>query len=258
MFCMKCGTQLPDGAKFCISCGAKNEYQPQQEVTPLKMAAPSLGSNLVAAKCTNCGGALQVDPGLKTAECPFCKYTYVVEQAINNYNISVTGNLHIANATINVQGRDINTLLARGKEYEEAKNYKVALEYYNKILDIDNNCEEARRAVERVTKLLDNQIYLQSQGCYTTVIPGIGCWHTNGILFIKKDVLGFVSRNNKTKAYAIKAISDLCKKKVDGNWHIVFKYPGKHGLQRFEPYDVSVDVWIDTIQNAQRGRYPER
>lgn len=27
-FCTKCGTSLPEGAGFCPSCGAKNDYQP--------------------------------------------------------------------------------------------------------------------------------------------------------------------------------------------------------------------------------------
>ena len=35
MFCKKCGTQLPDGAKFCPSCGATQESYP----TPLPCSA---------------------------------------------------------------------------------------------------------------------------------------------------------------------------------------------------------------------------
>ena len=35
MFCKKCGTQLPDGAKFCPSCGATQESHP----TPLPCSA---------------------------------------------------------------------------------------------------------------------------------------------------------------------------------------------------------------------------
>ena len=45
-FCTKCGTQIPDGAAVCPSCGqaqagAQQTYQPQQAV-PQYNAGPSL------------------------------------------------------------------------------------------------------------------------------------------------------------------------------------------------------------------------
>lgn len=41
---------------------------------------------LVAAKCTQCGGELKVDPSQEAAVCTFCKMPFVIEKAINNYN----------------------------------------------------------------------------------------------------------------------------------------------------------------------------
>ena len=49
-FCTKCGTQIPDGAAVCPSCGqaqagAQQTYQPQQAV-PQYNAGPSLVSQV--------------------------------------------------------------------------------------------------------------------------------------------------------------------------------------------------------------------
>ena len=57
---------------------------------------------LVVAKCTNCGANLEVDPKLDAAICPFCNSAYIVEKAINNYNI---GNIN-ANV-VNIYGCNI-------------------------------------------------------------------------------------------------------------------------------------------------------
>ena len=62
---------------------------------------------LVPAICTQCKGALQVDPNQKSGVCPFCGTQFVSQDVINNYNITnvrntVTniGNLHAENVTI--------------------------------------------------------------------------------------------------------------------------------------------------------------
>ncbi|MBQ9228872.1 MAG: leucine-rich repeat domain-containing protein [Eubacterium sp.] len=57
----------------------------------------------VQAKCTNCGGVLAVDDNLDAALCPFCNTPYIVEKAINNYNI--TNNINIGSgANVNIYG----------------------------------------------------------------------------------------------------------------------------------------------------------
>jgi len=57
----------------------------------------------VQAKCTNCGGVLAVDDSLDAAVCPFCNTPYIVEKAINNYNI--TNNINVGDgATVNIYG----------------------------------------------------------------------------------------------------------------------------------------------------------
>ena len=55
---------------------------------------------LVKAQCTNCGGTLEVDNSKDAAICPYCNTPYIVDQAINKFNVS--------NANINIQGANIN------------------------------------------------------------------------------------------------------------------------------------------------------
>lgn len=42
---------------------------------------------LVPAKCTNCGGNLEVDTAHDAAICTFCKAPFVIEKAINEFEI---------------------------------------------------------------------------------------------------------------------------------------------------------------------------
>ena len=56
--------------------------------------------SLVQAKCTNCGANLEVDNSKDAAICSYCGTPFIVEKAINNYN--VTNNFHAG--VINVFG----------------------------------------------------------------------------------------------------------------------------------------------------------
>ena len=47
---------------------------------------------MVPAKCTQCGGVVEVDEAKKTAECPFCGMTFVIEDAVKDYNVSFNVN----------------------------------------------------------------------------------------------------------------------------------------------------------------------
>lgn len=47
----------------------------------------------VAAKCTQCGGSLQVDNSKDAGICPFCGTAFVTEKVIKNYNIHITNKI---------------------------------------------------------------------------------------------------------------------------------------------------------------------
>lgn len=62
MFCMHCGTELPEGAKFCFSCGAS--------INGVKTATESI--NRVQLKCKSCNGVMDIDEDRPILMCPFC------------------------------------------------------------------------------------------------------------------------------------------------------------------------------------------
>lgn len=53
---------------------------------------------LVPAKCTQCGGDVEVDNQKEAAICPFCGTAYIVEKAINNY--AVNNNIYAQNVIV--------------------------------------------------------------------------------------------------------------------------------------------------------------
>ncbi len=92
---------------------------------------------LVAAKCTQCGANIEVDSTKEAGICPACGTAFITEKAVQNYQI--TNNINVESATFNVVGADINNLLIRAQQFEEKGEVYKAIEYYNKILDIDAN-----------------------------------------------------------------------------------------------------------------------
>lgn len=65
----------------------------------------------VQAKCTNCGANLQVDNSKEAAICPYCDSAYIVEKAINNYQITN----HIQANVVNIYGEQQNFEIVAGK-----------------------------------------------------------------------------------------------------------------------------------------------
>lgn len=124
MFCIKCGAGLPEGAKFCHKCG----WQVGEVGGKQKNDEKSSGIKFVAAICTNCGAALQVNPGLEAALCPFCGTPYIVEKAIHNSTI-------INNYV--VQGPDTDNYLALSESAMKAGKYSEAAGYADRVLESD-------------------------------------------------------------------------------------------------------------------------
>jgi DNA-directed RNA polymerase subunit RPC12/RpoP len=95
---------------------------------------------LVNAKCTACGANLEVDGTQDAAICKYCGAAFIVEKAVNNYNIEN----NIANAQINVQTVYVDSN-ASIKKYMEIANraynagdYKTAFDTFNqKIINDD-------------------------------------------------------------------------------------------------------------------------
>lgn len=51
---------------------------------------------LVPAKCPSCGANLELDDNLKRIECEFCRTTIVVDEAIQKYQVELTGKVKVS------------------------------------------------------------------------------------------------------------------------------------------------------------------
>ena len=61
-------------------------------------------TRLVPAICTQCGGQLEVDPTQEAAVCKYCGTPFIVEKAIQNYNIQHATIEHVDTVNIDMKG----------------------------------------------------------------------------------------------------------------------------------------------------------
>ena len=86
------------------------------------------------------------------AVCQFCNTPFIVEKAINNYNITVKGNLSFENANVNIEGApSVSSLLLRARSFISSRDYKRALEYFDRVLDLEPYNSEAKSGIEYLT-----------------------------------------------------------------------------------------------------------
>ena len=242
MFCMNCGQTLPYEAKFCSHCGAS-----QQSASPAE-AAPSIinidqSAKLVPGTCTNCGASLQVDPNLQAAICPACGTPYIVQQAINNFNIHSSGNISIENAVINIPGANAENYVKRAIVFEQQNDLEKALEYYNKALDADAGNQDALVSVARI-----NEFY---NGCHYKVGSATGFAgifsRPSGKLILKKNELLFITTKGNVNTYNLSSISNV---RYENDVALVFDYNGS------EVPHFADSEWVEVLINAKKGEYP--
>ena len=174
MFCMNCGQQLPDGAKFCLNCGT-----PQGAVSPTG-TTQSETINLdgmhtfVPAMCPNCNAHMKVDTTSNVARCDTCGTECLVQDAIKT--LTVRGNIQVGNATINVSGTNTDGLLQRVEIMLGDGDFSGAMSRCDTILDTDPTngrvylymlmsqlcCRRRNNLADQKTAFDDNQYYLKA------------------------------------------------------------------------------------------------
>lgn len=82
---------------------------------------------LVPAKCTSCCGTLEVDAELKAAICPHCGSAYIVQEAINQYNITNVYQINKASLKIDHRQLFADRIEAAEKQLRLLKDYPKAL-----------------------------------------------------------------------------------------------------------------------------------
>ncbi len=76
---------------------------------------------IVPASCTQCGGTVEVDKSSDTAICPFCGTSFIVEKAINNYNVQNATIEHADNVNIDMTGSVKTVLDFVGDQMKESR-----------------------------------------------------------------------------------------------------------------------------------------
>lgn len=116
----------------------------------------------IQAKCTNCGGILEVDSTKDAAICKYCGTPFIVEKAINNYN--TTNN--ITASTVNVYGDTCNknNLIRRINDYCMVKQYDEAIKICKLALsEYPADRELLIKTLELLsTYVFDYELYLKS------------------------------------------------------------------------------------------------
>lgn len=89
----------------------------------------------VAAKCTSCGGVLKVDESRKEAICEYCGSAYIVQEAINNYNITNVYNIEKADFTLDHKQYMRDRLESAEKQIYQLNNYAGAIASFHMLRD---------------------------------------------------------------------------------------------------------------------------
>ncbi len=85
MFCIKCGSQLPDDAAFCLKCGTRQQpqtSQPPQTTTSQTQTTASQPQEVAKEiKCPNCGAPISQKFGEMGITCEYCGSSVTLENA---------------------------------------------------------------------------------------------------------------------------------------------------------------------------------
>ncbi len=105
-------------------------------------------TTLVPAQCTNCGGALTVDPNQDAAVCQYCGTPFIVSKAVQNYNIQHnTYQTNIVN--LNKKGT-VESILDYAKDRQDKKQQRLDEE--------KRRAEEERLRQEELKKKRNSKI----------------------------------------------------------------------------------------------------
>lgn len=109
----------------------------------------------VPAKCTQCGGDIDVDDTKEAGICKHCGTAFITEKAINNYNTYITNNNVFTGANVAITGVDITGLLESAKKELLIHNYTNANFYLDEVKKSGSNSIQKISNLFKEVKLLD-------------------------------------------------------------------------------------------------------
>ncbi|PWM73591.1 MAG: hypothetical protein DBX59_04605 [Bacillota bacterium] len=125
----------------------------------------------IAAKCPNCGAAIDVDDSKEAGVCRFCNTAFVTEKVIQNYNYNIDNRTTVTN--------NIETAVVQNGD-----SFETLYGKYTAMLKIDNLAMAERIAVEMykrfpdrgMTYIIHADLMLQSAGRkikYKSIDPAV-------------------------------------------------------------------------------------
>lgn len=100
-------------------------------------ASTTQRTQFVPATCTKCGAALDVDPSQEAAVCPYCDTPYIVEKAIQQYNIQNAHIDHVDHVTVDLKG-SVDSVLGFASEQMKYGREERARERKEKLMNDAN------------------------------------------------------------------------------------------------------------------------
>ena len=122
-------------------------------------------TRLVPAICTQCGGQLEVDPTQEAAVCKYCGTPFIVEKAIQNYNIQHATIEHVDTVNIDMKGTADSFFSFVGTQMSESRALR-------------REERKERRAEERETSLPT----IETEAVFSPV-PNVSFQYESGISF---------------------------------------------------------------------------
>ena len=190
---------------------------------------------LVPAICTQCKGALQVDPNQKSGVCPFCGTQFVSQDVINNYNITnvrntVTniGNLHAENVTIQ-DSKSADNLYKMAVTYLNFKDYNSALTAFDEMTKtFPYDHRGWKGMILAYTRNLDKTFFVTADS-----VNLVKYYYD---MYVKaKSFSGVVTENDPTDKYlafarqcAVDNINSMCEYKVN---ELIRKHEQQYGAE---------------------------
>jgi zinc-ribbon domain len=130
MFCSRCGTQLPDNARFCYSCGAQlgggssAPGAPGMGAPPPPPPPPTAPSAPKDLKCPTCGAPLSPEIGDAVLTCQYCGATVSIAgtgwKPVTQHSM-LMAQLMDQDAALKIVQKSMDAGFFHGHRFEESK-----------------------------------------------------------------------------------------------------------------------------------------
>ena len=102
---------------------------------------------LVNVKCTNCGGTLQVDDSREAEICPYCGSAFVVEKAVQNFNVIN----NISAEVVHIYGKTESDFIIEGNVLLEYKGNATKVHIPDMVHEIGRDAFRGKKYITSIT-----------------------------------------------------------------------------------------------------------